>query len=639
MSTGEKLNVTELDFDQIKSNLVEYFKTSDSDFTDWDFEGSNLNTILDMLAYNTHYNAMTAHLALNESFIDSAQLRSSVVSAAKLLSYTPRSVSASSVVLEGIFNASENAPPRLTLERGTRFGVSGNDSQFNYVLLDNVINLNLENGYYIIDEETSDEFRLYEGRLVSTSFPANGSDNSTRYEISDTNIDISTLKVRVYPTQNKAADTPAVFNQWSNEINATKNSLIYFISENSFGRYEIQFGNDSFGRALRSGNLINVEYLTTSGSKANGIKNNFTLNSPIPYIINSESFRVVRPTDSGSYGTSGGSEKENLTRLKQNATGSFVTQNRAVTAEDYRNIISSNFQYVENVSVWGGEANIPPIYGKTFISCIPHGNYNGSFITEGDKQSILSYLSDRKILSILPEMVDPEFVDIKLDIQFKYDPNLLNESRSELISNIKNDVLDEFNKTKLNTFDTIFRHSALQKTIDNYHPSILNSLVRVYVHKKISVPSDGLFVLGDNELTRPFGVPLTSNEGKALVSVSTNVPWTVNGEVVYIGNRPTLNPNIYELYTYSIEDKVEQIRREIGYITLTTGIITFTSNIFSDEDIIIDFTATPKSNDIVGARNLVLLIDTQESRIRGYIDEIASGGLSRSIKYQPFNRE
>ena len=250
MSTGEKLNVTELDFDQIKSNLVEYFKTSDSDFTDWDFEGSNLNTILDMLAYNTHYNAMTAHLALNESFIDSAQLRSSVVSAAKLLSYTPRSVSASSVVLEGIFNASENAPPRLTLERGTKFRVSGNDSQFNYVLLDNVINLNLENGYYIIDEETSDEFRLYEGRLVSTSFPANGSNNSTRYEISDTNIDISTLKVRVYPTQNKAAASPAVFNQWSNEINATKNSLIYFISENSFGRYEIQFGNDSFGRAL-----------------------------------------------------------------------------------------------------------------------------------------------------------------------------------------------------------------------------------------------------------------------------------------------------------------------------------------------------------------------------------------------------
>ena len=118
-------------------------------------------------------------------------------------------------------------------------------------------------------------------------------------------------------------------------------------------------------------------------------------------------------------------------------------------------------------------------------------------------------------MSILPEMVDPEFVDIKLDIQFKYDPNLLTESRSELISNIKNDVLDEFNKTKLNTFDTIFRHSALQKTIDNYHPSILNSLVRVYVHKKVSVPSDGLFVLGENELTRPFGVPLTSNEGKS----------------------------------------------------------------------------------------------------------------------------
>lgn len=126
---------------------------------------------------------------------------------------------------------------------------------------------------------------------------------------------------------------------------------------------------------------------------------------------------------------------------------------------------------------------------------------------------------------------------------------------------------------------------------------------------------------------------------KALVSVSTNVPWTVNGEVVYIGNRPTLNPNIYELYTYSIEDKVEQVRREIGYITLTTGIITFTSNIFSDKDIIIDFTATPKSNDIVGARNLVLRIDTQESQIRGYIDEIASGGLSRSINYQPFSRE
>lgn len=627
--SGEKIKVTELDFQTIKANLIEYFKNSDNDFTDWDFEGSNLNTIVDLLAYNTHYNAMLAHMSVNESFIDSAQLRSSVVSAAKLLGYVPRSFSASQAVLEGKFLAKPASPDTTILERGTIFSTTVDNADYQFVVLDNTIELVKEGDYYVT---TPDNLIVAsEGRIVKNTFIANGSDDSQRYQIDDENIDISSLKVRVFPTQSKSPGSSILYQRYGRGLNVKQDSNVYFINENSFERYELTFGNGIYGRKLKSGNVIEVEYLVTSGSEPNGANTPFKMNTSN---VDIESVDYVSLASGNR--VSGGSEKETINRLKQNATNSFLTQNRAVTSDDYKNLISSNFQYAQSISVWGGEDNNPPIYGKTFICVKPYSSYQSAYLTSGDKLSVLDFVKGKKVLSIIPEIVDPEYINIVLDVLFKYDSNLLSRSVGELQNEIRSQIINDYNENILNTFDTIFRHSQFTRTVDEYDRSILNSLVRVFVKQSFSIPASGF--IGDKLVN--FGVPLTTDDNQVIVETSTDVPWTENEQRVFLSTESTSLPNIRNVYTFTLtEGTIETKLRDVGTMNLEEGTMTLNNTVYADKDTTISITVIPKSNDIVGKRNVLLSIDNSTSIVRGSVDEIVSGGSSRAVEYKAFDRD
>ena len=630
---GEQLDVSELDFAQIKANLIGYFKNSETEFTDWDFEGSNLNNIIDLLAYNTHYNAMLAHVAVNESFIDSAQLRSSVVSAAKLLGYVPRSFSSARVDIVGTIGATADSASTYIVPRGTRLTTTYNAENYSFVILDGVTTLQKttdgESHYYTVTEE--EPLIGYEGRLVTTTFEANAVDTGQRYELGDEDVDISTLRVLVYPTGAKSEGSAIRYNQFG-DIDIDAEAKIYFINENSSGRYELTFGNGIYGDKLDAGNVIEVQYLVTDGDAGNGINTAFLVAGDTSgnFTLTGTSLSILCEARS-----SGGSNKETVERLKNNAINSFSTQNRAVTSDDYKNLITSKFSFVQSVSAWGGEDNDPPTYGTAFISAKPNSSYTDEVITEADKVDILDFLKSKKVLAITPQIVDPEFANIVVDVLVKYDPSISSLSASELTVAIKDNVAIPFARDDINKFDTIFRHSLFQKKVDNFNRAVMNSLVRVFLSQKITIPADGSI----SDFTVKFGAPLQPDDSLTLIKVSGTPSLTLAGEALYIKDEAGSDQFTRTVYTCRKKsDGTVQRVSSIGEINLSTGVMEL-SNLFADNTTELSFIANTQSNDIVGKRNLLLDIDFDNSTFSAFPDEIARGGGSRSVEYTTFNKD
>ena len=629
---GEQLNVSELDFAQIKANLIDYFKNSETEFTDWDFEGSNLNNIVDLLAYNTHYNAMLAHVAVNESFIDSAQLRSSVVSAAKLLGYIPRSFAAARVDLVGTIGAEADSDNTYVVPRGTRLTTTYNSENYSFVILDDITTLKKttvgDSHFYTVGED--EPLIGYEGRLVTTTFEANAVDTGQRYELGDEDVDITSLRVLVYPTGAKSEGTATRYNQFDT-IGINSESKIYFINENSSGRYELTFGNGIYGDKLDAGNVIEVQYLVTSGTAGNDVNAAFSIAGDTSGNFTSAGTSLSIMCGARS---SGGSNKETVDHLKSNAINSFTTQNRAVTSEDYKNLILSNFSFVQSVSAWGGEDNDPPIFGSALISAKPNSSYTESVISEADKTAILDFLESKKVLAITPQIVDPEFADIVVDVLVKYNPSISSLSATELALEIKNNVVVPFAQNDINGFDVIFRHSLFQRKIDTHLNSIMNSLVRVLLSKKITIPADGSI----SDFKIKFGAELVPDDGKTLININTNPVHKLGGEAIYIKDEATSDRVIRNVFTCTINNGTVTRVADIGQIDLSTGIMDL-ANVFADETTEITFIANPKSNDIVGKRNLLLNIDLNNSTFTAFPDEIARGGSSRSVDYSAFSKD
>ena len=634
---GEQLKVSELDFETIKQNIIDYFKNGESELTDWDFESSNINNLIDVLAYNTHYNAVTAHMAVNESFIDSAQIRSSIVSSAKLLGYVPRSYSAPIAILDGKFQAEEDSPIEYVIPKGSIFSSQFNQESFNFVVLDDIIRLEkiADDGSFYYQTTEDSPIVAREGSLISRTFAVDASDDGSRYEIIDEDVDLSTLIVRVYPTTNKSEGSAVVFNRYSNIGDVNEDSTIYFIFENSFGRYEIYFGNGVFGKNLTSGQVIEIEYLTTQGTAANGLNSPFSVNQ-----INDNNSPIGKPISLGIKDNArvfGGSVKESNNELKINSTNSFTTQNRAVTADDYRSLILSKFGYIQSASVWGGEDNIPPQYGKIFIALDSFSNSQQyEKLSNLNKKEIVDYLNTKKILSIQPEIVDAKYINIVLDVLFKYDTNITSLVTNEMQAVVEREVLIPYNNNVLNKFDTIFRYSQFVGAVDNASRAILNTHVRVFVQQTIDIPDDN----SQNVFNIEFGVPLTVDDGTVLVQTSSDIPWTENGELAFLGDEAKINStrerNIF-LYKRGEQNSITKIR-DVGELNLDTGVLKLRS-IFADNPVKLKIMVHPKSNDVVGTRNFLLRIDETSTRIIANPDEIARGGVTQSIDYKAFPRE
>ena len=619
-----QLNITDLDFDSIKNSLIAYYKNSNTPYSDWDYEGSALNTVIDVLSANTHFNAMLAHMTLNESFLHTAQIRSNVVSGAKQLGYTPRSSVASiaNVNITIAANSSITTPDSIILDRGTVFTTTYLDKSYQFVNLEG-IDLTKDSGNYV----TSSPAKLQQGRIVKRLFKSDSYNEDAKYVIDDLNIDVSTLIVRSYPDSNQTSGE--IYSRHTESKNVDANSLVYFINENAFGKYEVSFGNGVFGKKPYHNGLVEVEYLSTLGSECNGSHAPFTLSGGLSnYILSvTQNPKVVTLVAK----VTGGADRETIDEIKQNATYGFITQNRAVTSDDYKNIIYKEFPYAKSVNVWGGEDNVPPQYGKVFICVKPHSTTLDSLSSE-DKTAILNILKPKKVLSIIPEIVDAQYIRLVLDVLVKYNSNLLTISKSQLESNIKTKLIADYNDL-LGSFDSVFRHSNFMSKIDSFNRAIVNSHVRVYTAQTFNIGTLGV------PIKVSYGTSLTVDDSKAIIDIKTSDTWMIDGEITYLGDKATSDANVRKLYTYSLSNGVVQNEYDVGVLNLSSGIVNFDSTLVSDTPIECTLILNPTSNDIAPKRNQIIHIDTNYSTVAAHNDVIAVGGSSRASDYETFKKD
>lgn len=618
-----QFNVTELDFDKIKDSLKSYLRTNPT-YADWDFDGSGLNVLLDILAYNTHYNAMLAHFSLNETFLDSAQIRGNVVSHAKLLGYVPRSVTAPTVKLELVitpitgYNEAE-----ITVPRGTRFTTSYNGTQYSFVTVNSVTAYKTIAGVFEFRDNLSGDSSarnsnpVYakEGKIKRMLYRVNDVIANQRYEIPDIDADTSTLRVRV--KANEYSNDYTTYTLFSSLSGVTAETPIYFLQENSTGKYEIYFGDGIVGKKPITNNIVELEYVYTSGSVANGASEFEIADS-----VSGAGTTVITTLDAAY----GGNERESIESIRYNAPITYVSQNRAVTTDDYKAIISREFGSVDSIAVWGGENQIIPDFGKVFICVKPTGK---TYLNDEEKKSIIgTILSGKNVVSVQPVIVDPEYTYIDLDVLFKYNPNLTDKSKVEL-QNVVRSTISTYAAQNLQKFDGVFRHSQLLKAIDSSNPSILNSSIRVFMTKYLT-PVSGITYY---ELL--YSSPIyqtTSTE-----SVISTDEFNIAGVTHYLKDEPKTGTTNRTIYLWKNTTAGSQKVKAIGTIYGAEGRVVI-DGLNPDSTTPIAITVLPNSNDLAPKRNQLLDILLANVAITGEVDTIAVGGSSGAINYTTQSR-
>ena len=442
-----RLQVTDLDFDTIKNNLKTYLQ-GQSEFTDYNFEGSGLNILLDILAYNTHYNAYYLNMVANESFLDSAILRNSVVSHAKLIGYVPQSSTAPRAIINLTVPTGSNTADTLTLTRGFSFKTNLLENvSYNYTLLEDVT----------VDKVGQDfNFRnleIFEGQLVGYRYVYNQSSNPKGlFTIPNDDIDTRTLQVSV---QVSASNTSVSYYTLATDIlNVTGESEVFYLQEGKNQKYEVYFGNGTAGKALNDGAVINISYLATSGDASNK-SSNFVVASTI---VGFSQYQITVVSEA-----SGGALRESIDTIKTNSVLSYSTQNRLVTVKDYEAYLLKNYPAIESVSVWGGEDEIPPVYGKVFVSMKPKENY---FISSLEKTKIIeNIIKPKSMISVQTEIRDPDFLYLKLQNKVRYDKRKTLYSEEQLKNLIKSAIFN-YSQLNLNKFGSTLVLSKLQDFID-----------------------------------------------------------------------------------------------------------------------------------------------------------------------------
>lgn len=588
MATPTNLKVDGLNFEQIKDNLKEFLKTRDN-FVDVNFEASGIQMLLDVLAYNTYYNATYLNLASNESFLATAQRRNSIVNLARTLNYTPRSTTSARVT--GTLAATiSGGAPSFVFPRYTRFDVNVDGKTLSFMTNDSVT-LNQVSG----TSYSASNITLVQGRNVSEKYVVNTSDKNQRFLISNQTVDTSTLVVRVI---NSSVDsTTRFFTAPDNVVSLTGDSLVYFLEEVEDGKFEIFFGDDVIGKALETGNIVYIEYLVSEGAVGNGVLNNFAFVSGIAQ-VSAATFTTTNPS-------SGGDARESIARIKFNAPKSYTAQNRIVTSDDYLSLMLKQ-PNVSAASVWGGEDNDPPAYGKVFIAVKPTV---GTVLSPTEKENIInSVINKKKVLTVTTEIVDPEYLYLLITVSAKFDPSITTLSNSTL-SSLITDTVKKFNDDEIDNFSKYFRYSVLSRLVDMTERSILNNDITVRLRKEIDVqlgvPTryEILFANPINDVTngRPashpygFGNQLTSNE------------FTYLG---YTNCYLEENNGIIRIYRRENSSNVGVVTNA-GTLNYTTGkviLTNFSPTAFADGGTTLKLTAVPKNKDVLPLRNQIIQI-------------------------------
>jgi len=611
------LNVTELDFADIKQNLKNFLKQQ-TEFNDYDFDGSGLNVLLDVLAYNTHYNALNAHYSLNESFLDSAQIRGNVVTRAKLLGYTPRSVLSPRGKVDIVVNVAAEVgtkPTVLELTRGTKLNTVVSGEEFQYVVLETqqaTLSAVSANTYQFNDVVIS------EGSVRELKYRVDNDIENQKFQLTDFDADTSTLRVRVQ--SNEESSSFDVYTKFESLKDVNSTSKVYYLQENPSGYYEIFFGDGVTGFKPTNNNIVTIDYVTTKGKESNGA-NSFSMVDNIGGFSN-----ITVTLDTAAVG---GADQETTESIRFNAPLTFISQNRAVTADDYSAIIKKEFSNIDSISTWGGEDNDPPDYGKVYIAIKP---LLAEQLTTAEKTDITgAILKGKNVVSITPEIVDTNYTYLELDVAFKYNPNLTDRSSVELQSVVR-DTITDYNFNNLNKFDGVFRHSQLTRAIDNSDPSILNTIVRPRMFQNITPLNNA-----DNNFSLSFVAPFYQS-GDSTKFILSSTAFKINNVDHFFGDVPISGSTNRTVIVYKVVNNTNvTVISQAGVIDVLKGTVTL-NNFRPDTTNAIKITILPNSLDLAPKRDQLISIDNNSVVITPEIDTIAVAGSAGSITYNTTSR-
>jgi hypothetical protein len=610
---SNKLEVSELDFDNIKSNLKTFLQNQ-SEFQDYDFEGSGFAVLLDVLAYNTHYLGFNANMLANEMYLDSADIRKNIVSLAKMLGYTPTSAKSPSSVIDILINNATGAT--VTMAKGTTFTTSVDGTSYEFVT-NASHTITPTNGVYKFSN-----ISIYEGTLVTFKYTVDSSDPDQRFVIPSVNADTSTLKIQV---QNSLYDTATSTYSLASGITSLDSiSKSYFLQEGEDGKFETYFGDGVIGKSLSDGNIVIMEYMVSNKDEANGATA-FALSGTIG------GFSDVTITSVSS--AQGGSEAQTKESIRYNAPLQYSAQDRAVTTTDYETKVQELYPNALSVSAWGGEDDETPIYGVVKIAIKAA---SGSTLTETTKASIIAKLKKYNVASVRPQIIDPETTTLLLTSSVKFDEKATTKTAETLKSEITT-VLTNYNTNTLQKFDSMFRYSKVVELIDKTDTSILSNITTLQIRKTFTPTfntSTKYDIFFRNSIYNPHaGHNITAG------GIISSSGFKVNGDttnIYYLDDDGSGNIRRYyfagSVRTYSNSTQ--------GTVDYATGQITINSlNVSSIENIrglssnVIEITVQPNSNDVVPVRDQILEIDTTNSNITVTADSFVGGSSDAGVGY------
>jgi len=604
MSTNQRIKVSELDFNQIRENLKN-FMSGQEVFTDYNFEGSALATLLDVLAYNTHYNALYTNLAVNEMFLDSASKRSSVVSIANNFGYTPKSSSCAKAMINIIVTNSAATAQTLTIPRQTPFNTTIDSVSYTFYTIQDYT-ASLAGTTY-----TFNNVEIYEGSPKTLTYVCTEPDQ--KFVIPYKDIDLATMTVTVQPTGENPDFSRYI--RSTEVLELTPEDEIYLIKELEDETYQISFGSNNLGKPIATGNVISISGIVTNKDAANGA-------SLFAYAGSGLGGGIGISLVSSAFG---GDEKETIAEIKQNVSQSFFNQNRAVTPVDYMSIIKRYYQNIDSVSVWGGEDNDPPVYGKVYISIKP---VNKAYLTVAEENYIAEkIIKPRSIVSITPEFVRPSYIQLDIDTTIYY--NKTNTTRSA--DDIKASVIatiEKYRNDNLKKFDGVFRMSKFAALIDGVDTSIQSNITKVKAHVEVD-PKYNIMAQYKLNLVNPIYSADVAEE--AFLSTGFYIDETEN--IYYLDDDGEGNIRLFRKIEGSGKKSVSNAK--IGKIDYANGLVTiYGLKIVALKEPNFYFIIKTSSYDIVSIRNQIVDIPSSRIKVTLIEDAISSGTLVGGTNYK-----
>jgi len=605
MAFGQYVN---LDFDQIKTSIKDYLK-SNTNFTDYDFEGSNLSIIIDALAYNTYITSYNTNMAANECFLDSSTLRENVVALARNIGYVPRSRRSSRAKIS-FFISGLTETVTATIRAGIICNGAGSNTNYIFSIPED-ITVPVSNGVAIFNN-----IEIYEGTFLSQNFTVNTAHTNQRYILANPSIDTSTIRVKVKPSE--SSSSTVTYKQIDNIVGVTSTSSSYLLQEIEDERYELVFGDNVIGKKLSNDNYITVSYIITGGKSGNGAANFSFIGNIVNQdgaTIDASNFSLVTTNENSR----DGDDIESISSIKYYAPRIYSSQYRAVTSSDYESVLGYIYPNVESVTAFGGEEMSPPRFGKVFISVKPR---NGDFLSDETKRELVSKLKGYAVAGIVPEFIDLKYLYVEVQTSPYYNPNL-NDDQDNLKTDISNALTQYSRSIDVNKFGGRFKYSKAVSLIDNVDSSITSNITLVKIRRNLKA------VLGQfAQYELCYGNRFHTQESSYNV-VSTGFTMEGITGTVYLSDE-VINREKGRIFffTYTEGGTPSIVKKNAGTVDYMTGeILIDTVNILSTviADGVIEIQAIPHSNDIVGLRDLYIKFDMTNTSINMVQDLIASG--------------